>query len=115
MKRIFSAILALCFLSLCFVTTNAKTAYEIGDTDRDGTISITDATAIQFHCADRKKFDNVSKKLADVDGDSTVSILDATYIQKYLAMQIDRFPGDKDNTDSPDLDDDGYNNEVVKP
>ena len=115
MKKTFAAILALSIIAMCTQVAFAKTAYMIGDTDKDGNISITDATAIQLHCAGLRAFDNVTKKLADVDGDDNASVMDATYIQKFLAQHIDRFPGDKENTDSPSLDDDGYNNEIVKP
>jgi len=115
MKKILAVILALCTIALCCTTAFAKTAFALGDTDRDGTISITDATAVQLHVADMKSFDNVSKLLADVDGDSNISVMDATYIQKYLALYIDRFPADKESSDAPSLDDGGYNNEIVKP
>lgn len=115
MKKIIAVIIAICIITLCSTTAFAKTAFEIGDTDRDGVISITDATAIQLHLVNIKNFDNVSKLLADVDGDGVVTIMDATYIQEFLASHIDRFPADKESSDTPSLDNGGYNNEVIKP
>ncbi|MBQ6152261.1 MAG: hypothetical protein IJJ15_00725 [Ruminococcus sp.] len=58
----------------------------LGDTDRDGKVSVLDATKIQKRLASLvPEFNADTKRCADVDGDGVVSVLDATYIQKYLA------------------------------
>jgi hypothetical protein len=56
-----------------------------GDTDRDGIVTIIDATAIQRALADLPVtvFD---ERAADADGDGIIMIVDATAIQRYLAQ-----------------------------
>lgn len=62
--------------------------YEIGDVDRDNTLSILDATVIQRHLAQLSILDEEQLVLADYLSDGTVSILDATQIQKKIACLI---------------------------
>ena len=57
----------------------------VGDTNLDGTISISDVTAIQRHLAESELFTDKQLSLADTNGDGVVNITDATHLQKYLA------------------------------
>ena len=57
----------------------------IGDADRDGEVSILDATMIQRYLAGLNELNRIKMYLADTDGDGEVSILDATAIQRWLA------------------------------
>jgi C1A family cysteine protease len=61
----------------------------IGDVDRDGTITIIDATCIQRYLAGYTDFDDDQKTLADVDRDGKPTIVDATRIQRKLAGFVD--------------------------
>lgn len=63
-----------------------------GDVDLDGSITISDATAIQRYLA--KLIDLNAEQLvaANVDGDNKVSILDSYTISRYLSKLIDYFP-----------------------
>ncbi len=56
-----------------------------GDTDLDGTVEITDATAIQMYCAYLSNLNEYQLKCADVNTSGTVTIMDVTHIQRYLA------------------------------
>lgn len=68
------------------VTKDAK----IGDTDLDGTVTITDATLIQRHLAKLTELNETQLLCADTDADGEITILDTTMIQLYLAKLIDR-------------------------
>lgn len=57
----------------------------LGDVDRDGSISILDATRIQRHLASLPIPAVLDETIADTDEDGLVSITDATYIQRWLA------------------------------
>lgn len=59
--------------------------YILGDADKDGVVSVMDATAIQKYKASLITEDKIDLKAADADGDSIVTVLDATRIQKYKA------------------------------
>lgn len=59
--------------------------YEIGDTNLDGHITISDVTAIQRHLAELDIFSDEQLALADTNGDGEINIGDATHLQKYLA------------------------------
>ena len=56
-----------------------------GDADKDGVLSVIDATTIQKFLASLYGEDKINKANADVDGDNVVSVIDATIIQKKLA------------------------------
>lgn len=60
-----------------------------GDADRDGALTILDATHIQRYMADLCTEDEIDLIAANVDGDEDVSILDATRIQRVLADLCD--------------------------
>lgn len=57
----------------------------LGDADRDGVISVMDATCIQKYKANLITEDKIDLSVSDVDNDGSVSVLDATRIQKYKA------------------------------
>ncbi len=62
----------------------------IGDVDKDGEISVIDATKIQRHIA-KLNFLSI-EKIADVDNDGITDIVDATLLQQYVAGIINEFP-----------------------
>lgn len=59
--------------------------YQPGDVDRDGRISVKDATLIQKAVAKLGTLDAEQEKLADINGDNYVSVKDATKIQRIVA------------------------------
>lgn len=61
----------------------------IGDTDMNGRVSISDATAIQKYCVDQITFDEDQMIAGECNGDGVVGIKDATLIQKYLVDWAD--------------------------
>ncbi len=66
--------------------SNTPDGYLLGDTDLDGIISITDATAIQRHCAEIEQLKEAALVNADVDENYIISITDATRIQLHIAQ-----------------------------
>ena len=64
--------------------TNPPAKYMVGDADKDGELTILDATAIQRALAGLKN-EKYDAKAADADEDGEVSILDATAVQRKLA------------------------------
>ena len=67
----------------CEITVESK--YDIGDTNLDGSITISDVTEIQKHLAELIHFSDEQQILADTNGDGIINITDATHLQKYLA------------------------------
>lgn len=64
---------------------NAKAVeYQIGDVDRDGELTVKDATEIQKHIVEISELDDEQLRLADVDGDGDITVMDATEIQKII-------------------------------
>ena len=63
----------------------------LGDVDGDGTVSITDVTAIQLHLADFDQIAAENLRAADVDGNGKIEIDDASAIQRYLAAFDDAY------------------------
>lgn len=61
------------------------TARKIGDVDGNGSINISDVTAIQRHIAELDVLTGDALIAADTNGDGVVDITDATHLQKYLA------------------------------
>ena len=59
--------------------------YQIGDTNLDGNITISDVTEIQRHLAEMISFSDEQLVLADTNGDGEITISDATHLQKFLA------------------------------
>ena len=60
-----------------------------GDADKDGQVTILDATRIQRFIAELDSEDKIDKAAADADKDGQVTILDATRIQRVLAELCD--------------------------
>ena len=61
----------------------------LGDADKDGMVTILDATVIQRVLASLVGEERLNSKAADADRDGEVTILDATVIQRFLAdMQV---------------------------
>ena len=67
------------------IATSDEPKYQIGDTNLDGSITISDVTAIQRHLAEIEVFNDEQLALADTNGDGEIDITDATYLQTYLA------------------------------
>lgn len=67
------------------ITFRPITSALIGDTDRDGKITISDVTEIQKYLAEFVQFTGEQLTLADTNGDGKIDIGDATHLQKYLA------------------------------
>lgn len=65
--------------------TTEASKYEIGDVNRDGAITIKDATLIQKYLVQLETLDDEQLKLADTNSDNSVSIKDATRIQYIIA------------------------------
>lgn len=68
-----------------YVFLTEKTSYQIGDTNLDGIISISDVTAIQRHLVEFEVFTDEQLALADANGDGEIDISDAAHLQMYLA------------------------------
>ena len=105
-KRILNVIIAICLLMTFALTTAfavgntnsddtklsldvAEPEFIIGDVDRDGTVTSSDAVMIQKYLAGIIDFDDMQKSVADTNGDGKINIFDATRIQKYVAGVID--------------------------
>ena len=59
--------------------------YVLGDVNLDGSLTITDVTAIQRYLSEYQQLNDFQLVVADVNSDSTVSVFDATLIQRKLA------------------------------
>ncbi|MBQ2212470.1 MAG: dockerin type I repeat-containing protein, partial [Ruminococcus sp.] len=59
-----------------------------GDVNRDGEITIEDATLLQKFIAELVTFNEDQKRAADTNGDGQIRIDDVTEIQKYVAELI---------------------------
>lgn len=66
-----------------YPTTTPNPSGLLGDVDRDGAITILDATKIQMHLAEMAV--EIDTSVADYDKDGRITVLDATKIQLYLA------------------------------
>ena len=65
--------------------TDETYSIEYGDINRDNTVNITDATALQKALAKINKLDKYQKANADFNKDGIVNILDVAVIQKKIA------------------------------
>lgn len=93
---IFLTIMIICVA--IFVSAISASAAMLGDVDKDGIISIIDATYIQRHIAKLVTLDDEQIAAAMVSGEEKLSILDATFIQRKLAKLIDKFPAQEETT-----------------
>lgn len=69
-----------------------------GDVDKDGMVTINDATFIQKYLAKLITLDDEAYKAGLVDGGTVLRISDATLIQRKLAHLIDKFPVEEQET-----------------
>ncbi len=67
------------------IATSDEPKYQIGDTNLDGVITISDVSEIQCYLAELAEFTDEQLALADTNGDGEVNISDATHLQMFLA------------------------------
>lgn len=96
MKKFISILLTVCLLVISMVPAvaveyNSEAAFQMGDANLDGRVTVKDATIIQKHIAMFLRLSEEQMKLADVDENGTVNVIDATMIQKRIALLI-KFP-----------------------
>ena len=72
-----------------YYSSATEPGYVLGDADKDGEVTILDATHIQRFLADLESEENIDMDTADADSDGEVTILDATRIQRFLAELCD--------------------------
>ena len=72
-----------------------------GDADRDGRVTVTDATVMQKYIAEIITPDELDLDAADVDFDGAVTVSDVTVVQRYLAEFITHFSVPKKLTLTP--------------
>lgn len=63
----------------------------MGDSSRDGVITITDATLVQKAAIKLAKLSDMSREIGDVNGDGKLTISDVTCIQRYLSRYGEGF------------------------
>ena len=87
MKRALSVVLAVILVLSVAITANAYSTakYQNGDVNRDGRLSISDATEIQRSIASITILYEEQEILADYNLDGSVNVRDATNIQRVLA------------------------------
>ncbi len=66
-----------------------------GDVNRDGRVTVTDATLIQKNVAKMVEFDDYQLTYGDVDADGKITVRDASAVQKLVANVIQKFPAEK--------------------
>ena len=115
MKKIIPLLLAVLLLISSSIYVSAEETYRLGDVNKDGLKTITDATLVQCYVAGYYKKTDEIVKLADVDADGILSIVDATNIQLYTARYIDKFPGETVKPTVPSTDPDGYYDQIIRP
>ena len=63
--------------------------YVIGDVNRDGSVTVQDATQIQKYLVHIVGFGDEQIAASDINGDRKIDVRDITQIQKYLANLVD--------------------------
>ena len=97
MKKLTAFIIAVMLILGTATLAYAENAtYNLGDVNLDNTISISDATDIQFHLSQTALLNETAQLYADVDADGKISVIDATIIQLYLAQLIDTLPHNRE-------------------
>ena len=81
----FAASLCVVFFNIAAGAADTKTGYLRGDSNGDGIVSISDATAIQRFSAQYESISGDNKAAADVDCNGVINVVDATEIQRFLA------------------------------
>lgn len=85
-KCISTAAALLAMLTAGAVSVSAsETPHYMGDVNGNGTVEITDVTAIQLHADDERLLDEVPLVLGDVNEDEMVDVIDATWLQLAIA------------------------------
>lgn len=64
--------------------TKDVTVYLYGDVNRNGTVTVLDASWIRQHLVGKKAFDEYQLQLADVNKSGNISVLDASWIRQRL-------------------------------
>lgn len=64
--------------------TKDVTVYQYGDVNRNGTVTVLDASWIRQHLVGKKTFDEYQLQLADVNKSGNISVLDASWIRQRL-------------------------------
>lgn len=91
LRSIFTALMLFTMIIGTAIASHAA-VYKMGDTDRDGEVTITDATVIQRVLAEMiEDTDGHILKYGDINGNG-LSIMDVTHIQRYLAQMDDGYP-----------------------
>lgn len=90
--RLIITALLLITMTLSYPIGADAAAYQLGDTDKDGEVNITDATVVQRVLAEMiEDTDGHILRYGDIDGGG-LSITDVTLIQRYLAQMDDGYP-----------------------
>lgn len=76
---------------ITFTVKEGEKPIVLGDVDRDGEISVIDATELQLYMAKKVELSSEQIPLSDTDKDGEISVLDATAIQLYMAKIITEF------------------------
>ena len=71
-------------------TPSSKVVY--GDADRDGSVTVKDATVIENHILGVSKLSGQALKNADINGDGKVNSVDTVLVQGYVAKYFDHNP-----------------------
>ena len=90
--RLIITALLLITMTLSYPIGAAAAAYQLGDTDKDGEVNITDATVIQRVLAEMiEDTDGHILRYGDIDGGG-LTVMDVSFIQRYLANIDDGYP-----------------------
>ena len=73
------------YLDKMTLTKEQVAAMHVDKKNGDGTVNISDATAIQYYLSELTYFDSNQLSMGDVNGDGIIAIDDATHLQWYLA------------------------------
>ena len=63
----------------------ARHIHKSGDINGDGSVTVSDVTAIQRYLAEMQSFYEEERMVTDTNADGVIDISDATYLQMYLA------------------------------
>ena len=98
MKRVLSMICAVVILTLAAVpAASADAAYQKGDADMDGHITIDDVTTVQRYLSELLPCEGFWKfSTADADNDGELNVKDVTLLQRELAQFETMFGGTPD-------------------
>ncbi len=67
------------------IDVTARHIHKSGDINGDGSVTISDVTAIQRYLAEMQSFYEEERMVTDTNADGVIDISDATYLQMYLA------------------------------